>query len=191
MLPRRIETGGQLSLGESCHADFKHLIYVCTDNMRWYMHPIILTAALIGVVLTSSAAFAEVDACTLITQAQVGAALEIPVGAGTPIGRPSSCQWAGKGRFTTLVIIQPRGGKSPVESFNAGKASTMPGIITESVSGVGDEAYYVYFNTKERSGLGLVVKKGTTAFEIRVYGFELDKAKSVAKTLCQTVAGKI
>ena len=155
------------------------------------MHPIILTAALIGVVLTSSAAFAEVDACTLITQAQVGAALEIPVGAGTPIGRPSSCQWAGKGRFTTLVIIQPRGGKSPVESFNAGKASTMPGIITESVSGVGDEAYYVYFNTKERSGLGLVVKKGTTAFEIRVYGFELDKAKSVAKTLCQTVAGKI
>jgi len=155
------------------------------------MHPIILTAALIGVVLTSSAAFAEVDACTLTTQAQVGAALEIPVGAGTPIGRPSSCQWAGKGRFATLVIIQPRGGKSPVESFNAGKASTMPGIITESVSGVGDEAYYVYFNTKERSGLGLVVKKGTTAFEIRVYGFELDKAKSVAKTLCQTVAGKI
>jgi hypothetical protein len=155
------------------------------------MHPIILTAALIGVVLTSSAAFAEVDACTLTTQAQVGAALEIPVGAGAPIGRPSSCQWAGKGRFATLVIIQPRGGKSPVESFNAGKASTMPGIITESVSGVGDEAYYVYFNTKERSGLGLVVKKGTTAFEIRVYGFELDKAKSVAKTLCQTVAGKI
>jgi hypothetical protein len=142
-------------------------------------------------VLVYSPAFAAADACALITQTQVGAALEIPVDAGTPIGRPSACQWTGKGRFATLTIIQPRGGKSPVESFNAGKASTMPGIIVEPVGGVGDEAYYVYFNTKERSGLGLVVKKGSTAFEIRVYGFELDKAKSVAKTLCQTVAGKL
>ena len=155
------------------------------------MYLIPLTATCIAAVLVSTTAFAAGEACTLITQAQVSAALEIPVDAGTPIGRPSSCQWIGKGRFATLTIIQPRDGKSPVDSFNAGKASTMPGIITEPVSGVGDEAYYVYFNTKERSGLGLVVKKGSSAFEIRVYGFELDKAKSVAKLLCQTVAGKI
>ena len=156
------------------------------------MDPIAFTATLIGIFfMYSSAALAETEACTLITQAQVSAALEIPVGAGTPIGRPSSCQWVGKGRFATLTITQPLGGKSPTDRFNAGKTSTLPGIITEPVSGVGDEAYYVYFNTKERSGLGLVVKKGSSAFEIRVYGFELDKAKSVAKTLCQTVAGKI
>jgi hypothetical protein len=155
------------------------------------MYLILLTAAYIATVLVSSTAFAADEACSLITQAQVSAALEIPVDAGTPIGRPSSCQWTGKGRFATLVIIQPRGGKSPVESFNAGKTSTIPGIVTEPVGGVGDEAYYVYFNTKARSGLGLVVKKGTSAFEIRVYGFELDKAKSVAKTLSQTVAGKM
>ena len=157
------------------------------------MRPITFTVALIGAVLTlhTSPAYPADEACTLLTQAQVSATLEVPVDAGTPIGRPSACQWMGKGRFATLTIIQPRGGKSPVDSFNAGKASTMPGIITEPVSGVGDEAYYVYFNTKERSGLGLVVKKGSSAFEIRVYGFELDKAKLVAKTLCQTVAGKI
>jgi hypothetical protein len=157
------------------------------------MRPITVTVALIGVVLVSYGvqSFAADEACTLITQAQVSAALEIPVDPGTPIGRPSACQWTGKGKFATLTIIQPRGGKSPIESFNAGKASTMPGIVVEPVSGVGDDAYYVYFNTKERSGLGLVVKKGSSAFEIRVYGFELDKAKLVAKTLCQTVAGKI
>ena len=157
------------------------------------MRQIAFTGALIGGLLVSCTAqsFAADEACTLITQSQVSAALEIQVNPGEPIGRPSACQWAGKGRFATLTIIQPRGGKSPVDSFNAGKASTMPGIITEPVSGVGDEAYYVYFNTKERSGLGLVVKKGSAAFEIRVYGFELDKAKLVAKTLCQAVAGKI
>lgn len=157
------------------------------------MHPIVFTVALFGVVLTSytGRSFAAGEACTLITQVQVSAALEVPVNPGTPIGRPSACQWTGKGRFATLTITQPLAGKSAVDRFNAGKTSTLPGITTEPVGGVGDEAYYVYFSNTTRAGLGLVVKKGSSAFEIRVYGFDIDKAKSVAKTLCQTVAGKI
>jgi len=157
------------------------------------MRPIAFTVALIGSILVSCTArsFAAGEACTLLTQIQVSAALEVPVDAGTPIGRPSACQWTGKGRFATLTITQPLAGKSAVDRFNAGKTSKLPGITTEPVSGVGDEAYYVYFSNTTRAGLGLVVKKGSSAFEIRVYGFDLDKAKSVAKTLCQTVAGKI
>ena len=157
------------------------------------MRPITFTVALIGGLLMfhTVPSLAADEACTLLTQAQVSAALELPVDAGTPIGRPSSCQWTGKGRFATLTITQPRGGKSPIDSFNAGKASTMPGITVEPVSGVGDDAYYVYFSNTTRAGLGLVVKKGSSAFEIRVYGLDIDKAKLVAKTLCQTVAAKI
>jgi hypothetical protein len=157
------------------------------------MRPIAFTVALIGGILVSYTAqsFAAGEACTLLTQIQVGAALEVPVDAGTPIGRPSACQWTGKGRFATLTITQPLAGKSAIDRFNAGKASTLPGITTEPVSGVGDEAYYVYFSNTTRAGLGLVVKKGSSAFEIRIYGFDIDKAKLVAKTLCQTVAGKI
>jgi hypothetical protein len=86
--------------------------------------------------------------------------------------------------------MQPLAGKSPIDRFNAGKTSKVPGITVEPVSGVGDEAFYVYFSGTTRA-LGLVVRKRSAAFEIRVYGFEIDKAKSVAKTLCQTVAGKI
>jgi len=157
------------------------------------MRLIAFTVGLIGGILVSYTArsFAADEACTLLTQIQVSAALEVPVDAGTPIGRPSACQWTGKGRFATLTITQPLAGKSAVDRFNAGKTSKLPGITTEPVSGVGDEAYYVYFSNTTRAGLGLVVKKGSSAFEIRVYGFDLDKAKSVAKTLCQTVAGKI
>ena len=157
------------------------------------MHLIAFTVALIGGILVSYTArsFAAGEACTLLTQIQVSTALEVPVDAGTPIGRPSACQWTGKGRFATLTITQPLAGKSAIDRFNAGKASTLPGIITEPVSGVGDEAYYVYFSNTTRAGLGLVVKKGSSAFEIRVYGFDIDRAKSVAKTLCQTVAGNI
>ena len=157
------------------------------------MLPIAFTIALMSGILLSYTvrSFAADEACTLLTQTQVSAALEAQVDAGTPIGRPSACQWTGKGRFATLTITQPLGGKSAVDRFNAGKNSTMLCITTEPVSGVGDEAFYVYFSNTTRAGLGLVVRKGSSAFEIRVYGFDIDKAKSVAKTLCQTVAGKI
>jgi len=157
------------------------------------MRPIAFTAVLMSGILLSHTvrSFAADEACTLLTQTQVSAALGVPVDTGTPIGRPSACQWAGKGRFATLTIMQTLAGKSPVDRFNAGKTSTMPGITTEAVSGVGDEAFYVYFSGTTRAGLGLVVRKGSSAFEIRAYGFELDRAKLVAKTLCQTVAGKI
>ena len=157
------------------------------------MRPIAFTVVLIGGILVSFTArsFAADEACTLLTQTQVSAALEVPVDAGTPIGRPSACQWTGKGRFATLTITQPLAGKSAVDRFNAGKTSTLPGITTEPVKGVGDEAYYIYFSNTTRAGLGLVVRKGSSAFEIRVYGFDIDKAKPVAKTLCQIVAGKL
>ena len=155
------------------------------------MRPITFTVALFGGVLVSCTAFAAGEACLLIAQTQVSAVLEIPVEPGTPISSPSTCQWVGKGRFATLTIMQPLDGKSPIDRFNAGKTSKVPGITVEPVSGVGDEAFYVYFSGTTRAGLGLVVRKGSSAFEIRVYGFEIDKAKSVAKTLCQTVAGKI
>jgi len=61
----------------------------------------------------------------------------------------------------------------------------------EPVSGVGDDAYNVYYTGTTRTGLGLVVKKGNSAFEVRVYGFEIDKGKPVAKALAQIVAGKL
>ena len=155
------------------------------------MRQIAFNVALISGMLLGSTAFAAEEACTLIAQSQVSAALELPVDPGTPIGRPSTCQWTGKGRFATLTITEPLAGKSPVDRFNAGKTSTMPGVTMEPLNGVGDDAYYVYFSNTRRAGLGLVVKKGSSVFEIRIYGFDIEKAKSVAKTLCQSVAGKM
>ena len=137
-----------------------------------------------------SAQAAQQVACQLLTQAQFSQATGATVGAGSAISAPTSCQWAGQGKIVTLTINQPRGGKSPLEQFNAGKASTLPGITVEPVSGVGDDAYYVFYAGTNRAGCGLVVKKGSSAFEVRVYGFELAQAKGVAKTLAATAAGK-
>jgi hypothetical protein len=159
------------------------------------MRAIASAAALTGSILMShggslSAADPAV-ACELLTQARVGAALGVAVGAGTPIARPGACQWAGKGRIATLTITQPLGGKTPVEQFNAGKTSKRYGITTEPVSGVGDEAFYVYFATNTpRAAVGIVVRKGTSTFEVRVYGFALEEGKTIGKSLAQDVAGK-
>jgi hypothetical protein len=155
-------------------------------------------AVLVGFVLILytaplSAAGPTEAACALLTQARVSMVLGVPVDAGEPIaGRASSCQWTAKGKFTTLTITQPLGGKTPIERFNEGK-KTLPGITVEPVSGVGDDAYYVYFaNTKgPTTPMGLVVKKGSSSFEIRVYGFPSDQAKTIAKTLTQDVATKL
>jgi hypothetical protein len=135
-------------------------------------------------------AFAAGEACTLLTDAQVSAALGAPTDPGKPIAAPTSCQWVGKGKFATLTANNVIGGKTALDRFEPGKKS-LPGITVEPVSGVGDDAYYVYFTGTTRTGLGLVVKKGNSAFEIRVYGFDIDKAKPVAKTLAQSVAGKL
>jgi hypothetical protein len=147
-------------------------------------------ATMLLLVAVARSVLAAGDACSLLTQAQVSDALGAPVGAGTPISGPASCQWIGKGKFATLTVTQPLAGKSPVDRFNAAKASTLVGIAKEPVSGVGDDAFYVSFSNTTRAGLGLSVKKGSSTFEIRVYGFDIDKAKPVAKTLAQSVATK-
>ena len=41
-----------------------------------------------------------------------------------------------------------------------------------------------------RAGCGVVVKKASAVFEVRVYGFDLNQAKGVGKTLAQNVAAK-
>lgn len=129
-------------------------------------------------------------ACTLLTQAQIGAATGATVGAGSPIAAPTSCQWAGQGKIVTLTINRPRGGKSPVDQFNDGKTRMLPGVTAEPLSGVGEDAYYVYFTGQNRAGCGVVVKKGSSVFEVRLYGFDLNQAKTVSKTLAQDAAAK-
>jgi len=158
------------------------------------MRSIVVTTALTVSILLSYAgsisAAEPTAACPLLTEAQIAAALGTTVDAGKPIARPGTCQWFGKGKFVTLTITLARNGKSPVDQFNEGKASKLPGLAIEPVSGVGDDAYFVGYAGANRSGLGLVVKKGSSEFEVRVYGLDLDKAKVAAKQLAQNAASK-
>ncbi len=114
-----------------------------------------------------SAARADTDACTVLTPAQVGTAVGVPVAAGTHVTPTfvKTCTWTGPGsskvRAVTLYM-------QTVAAYDGGKqmATRMAaaGAAVKSVA-VGDDAYY--FVTGEQAGL--LVKKGSVSFKVSVY----------------------
>jgi len=129
------------------------------------------------------------DACALLTPAQVGSASGVAVGAGTYV-TPTfkrTCTWtvtkpAPKStKFVTLFL-------QDANAFSAGKLTGAKSVFVTSVSGIGDDAYYLAVGPN----VGLIVKKGAIAFKVAVYGdISLDQKKAMEKTLAQQVLAKL
>jgi len=61
-------------------------------------------------------------------------------------------------------------------------------IVVTSVTGLGDDAYYLAVG----SNVGLIVKKGNIAFKVAVYASSpLDKKQALQKTLAQQVLSSL
>jgi hypothetical protein len=128
------------------------------------------------------------NACALLTTAQVTAALGTAVEAGVPLvaSNPTSCGWAppgGPNIDAKKVTVQ----LSTLKSFEASK-KPMSGIEKTPLSGVGDDAIYV---TTPGFGTGLNVRKGNSAFQVRVGGFKPDKEKEIEKALAMQILKKL
>jgi hypothetical protein len=137
-----------------------------------------------------SAAPAAGDACSFLSETQVNAALGVSLDAGHHIGPGNAlCGWnqpddsnhTGKGAL--LTIYRTVGKLTPLERFENGKLPVQ-GIAKTPVNSIGDEAYYI---DTPGLGIGLNVKKGTSAFQIRVYGFSVDETKSIENVLAQAI----
>lgn len=128
------------------------------------------------------------DACALLTQAQVSAALGVSVEPGKPIvaGNSRVCGWAPPGgpkidgKKLTATVMTTR-------AFDLGK-TPMEGIVKEPVSGVGDDAIYI---TTSGFGTALNVRKGNSAFQLRVGGFKGQQEKDIEKTLAREVLARM
>ena len=128
------------------------------------------------------------NACSLLTTEQVSAALATTVEAGKPIiaGNPKICGWAPPGgpqidaKKLTVSLIS-------LASFENGK-KPMKGIPKSPLSGVGDDAIYI---TTGGFGTALNVKKGDSAFQVRVGGFKPDQEKAVEKALALEILKKL
>ncbi len=127
----------------------------------------ILAACVLSFVTASPAATApKIDACSMLTQAQVSAVLGVAVQPGRHIvaSAPHLCGWAPSGGPSA-------GGKKltvafkTIQAFEIGK-TPIQGITKTPVSGIGDDAYYA---TAKGMGTTLSVRKGNVAFDLELY----------------------
>jgi hypothetical protein len=104
------------------------------------------------------------DACSLLTAAEVSAALGTTVGAGQPITPTDhkACTWkATDGNSWVTVMLQaPTAFESGKRSADASKSTAFT-----SASGLGEDAYYVTMDDE----VGLIVKTGQSVFKIAVH----------------------
>jgi hypothetical protein len=115
---------------------------------------------------------------------QVNAALGASVSAGS-YERPTDkkvCRWTvpDSAEYVTLML-------EGLSAYQAGNAAPVKTIVVTSVSGVGDDAYYLAVG----SNVGLIVKKGNVAFKVVVYvHLPIEKKQAMEKTLSQQVVSK-
>ena len=142
--------------------------------------------------VTSASAAPPDDACSVLTQAQVSAALGVSVGAGSHVTPTylKTCTWAPAGgptqgvKYVTLMLESADGYETAKKVMDQTK-----GMTEASVSGIGDDAYYLSLGNI----MSLIVKKGNVAFKFTMYGgdFPIEKKKAMEKTLVLQVLSKL
>ncbi len=134
------------------------------------------------------------DACALLTVAEVNSPLEIQSLPGKPAfaGSPKACIWSDSAdadignRRVTLSIT------SSAAAFNLIKSS--PRITIETVSGIGDDAFYEIFKNHEAPILQ--VRKGGSSFTLRILNglkfkpFTVDEVKAKEAALAKQAVSR-
>ena len=170
-------------------------------TMFFHFNRIAVFAVIVVTILCTPTVFAATDdACTLLTQAQVTAAVGTPVAAGTHVTPTftKTCTWtpttSGTGIKAVTLNLQTAsiydGGKSKTQfALGAANAST-PGasMAIIPVSGLGDDAYFF----GSQGSFMLFVKKGAGAFKVAIYGKPPSTDTQTAeKNLAQQVLAKM
>jgi hypothetical protein len=137
---------------------------------------------------------AEPEACALLTEMEVSAALEIKSlpGKRTVASSPRSCMWSDDPKIGVdhrRVTL----GLTSISAFNGGKSFT--GRITiEPAAGIGDDAYYEIFKSESPF---LVARKGNVVINIRILnglklkGFTLEQEKAKEAELAKAALAKL
>jgi hypothetical protein len=131
---------------------------------------------------------APADPCSLLTSAQVSAALGVSVGPGQTTGG-RICRWAERGaragRGSPALVLTMQDAKA----FDFAKSpSKSANLVKAPAAGIGDDAV---FNTIGVVAATLTVKKGDTYFELHVYGFPVDQTRNMETTLAKEVVANL
>jgi hypothetical protein len=143
------------------------------------------------VVALPLAAHAETDACTLLTAAQVSAAVRTPVGEGTHVTPTfvKTCTWtpSGKAKVGSVTLnLQTAAAYEGGKQHAAMGAAAVKGAAVKPAS-VGDDAYY--FVTGDQAML--FVRRGASAFKVAVYArLPADEKEAMELELARQVVAK-
>jgi hypothetical protein len=124
------------------------------------------------------------DPCSLLTQAQVSAALGATVEAPQRVA-PTLCQWSTLKQPNSINIKKAIVSISSERAFGFAKAPVASHTKAVPANGVGDDAVYVVsVDASGQSTVQLDIKKGSTYIVVHVYGFpDQPKVMEIEKTL--------
>ena len=149
-----------------------------------YLRHFVTVCICVSAVLGSKTAAAQSAApCSLLTSAQITAAVGVSVGAAQPIAN-TGCSWTAPHMIVSLSLWD--GSKWDKMKTPA------PGMNRTSVSGLGDDAFYTTMGPASGKQMAtLSVKKGGTAYLIKVYGPDVAQQMSMEKTLAGSVLASL
>jgi len=152
-----------------------------SNYLRHFVTACICLSAVLG--SRTAAAQSGVAPCSLLTSAQVTAAVGVSVGAAQPIAT-TGCSWTAPHIIVTLSLWDGSKWdqmKTPV-----------PGMNRTAVSGLGDDAFYTTMGPASgKQTATLTVKKGSTAYLIKVYGPNVTDQMSMEKALAGNVLANL
>ena len=151
-----------------------------SNYSRYFIIACICASAALG---SKTAAAQAVAPCSLLTSAQVTAVVGVSVGAAQPIAN-TGCSWSGPHMIVSVSLWD--GSK-----WDRMK-TPMPGMNRTAVSGLGDDAFYTTMGPASGTQFAtLSIKKGATAYLIKVYGPSMTEQMSMEKTLAGSVLAKL
>jgi len=139
-----------------------------------------------------SAARADTDACTLLTPAQVGAAVGVSVADGKHVTPTyvKTCTWVASGNSnvkSVTLFLQTAAAYDGGKQMARQMAAAGKGGAVKPAS-VGEDGYYFVAGDQ----VGLLVKKGGVSFKVAVYAtLPVDKKEAMELTLAKEVLAKL
>jgi len=142
-----------------------------------------------------SIAFADTDACTMLTPAEIGSVVGVTVAAGTHVTptHVKTCTWSpppgGSAIKSVTIFLQTAAAyDSGKQQITAARAAAGANGTSIKSAAVGDDAYYFVAGDQ----VGLLVKKGGISFKVAVYAtLPVDKKEAMELVLAKAVVAKL
>jgi hypothetical protein len=144
-----------------------------------YSRYFVIACICVSAILGARTAAAQATPCSLLTSAQITAAVGVSVGSAQPIAN-TGCSWSAPHIIVTVSLWD--GSK-----WDRMKAP-FPGAERSPISGLGDDAFFTTMGPASgKQFVTLSVKKGATAYLIKVYGPNVSEQMSMEKALAGNV----